>query len=373
MTSSSAPVPDKAAVLARLDQVRDPKSGQGLATAGLVRGLVVSQGRAGFMLEVSRADVALYAPVRDEAERVLSGVEGIETAQVVLTTDEHTPAAPPRRGAKLSPDALDQGRPRAPVATDRPEHVKRVVAVASGKGGVGKSSVAVNLAVALAHIGLRVGLMDADVYGPSAPLMLGLSGNPAYEDGKMVPLASAGLVANSIGLLVEPEQAMIWRGPMASQAITQLLTQTRWGTEAHPMDVLIVDLPPGTGDVQLTLVQKTPLDGAVIVSTPQEAALIDARRAVTLFGKTNTPVLGVVENMAYFSAPDGSAIEIFGRGGARSMAEALNVPFLGEVPLDPALRVGGDTGRPLMASNPEAPASKAFEAMATSLRHSLGL
>ncbi|MFN3228663.1 MAG: Mrp/NBP35 family ATP-binding protein, partial [Asticcacaulis sp.] len=273
----------------------------------------------------------------------------------------------------LSPDAIDQGRPRAPVATDRPEHVKRVVAVASGKGGVGKSSIAVNLAVALARSGLRVGLMDADVYGPSAPLMLGLSGNPAYEDGKMVPLASAGLVANSIGLLVEPEQAMIWRGPMASQAITQLLTQTRWGTEAHPMDVLIVDLPPGTGDVQLTLVQKTPLDGAVIVSTPQEAALIDARRAVTLFGKTNTPVLGVVENMAFFSAPDGSDIEIFGRGGARAMAGTLNVPFLGEVPLDPALRAGGDAGRPLMATNPEAPASKAFEAMATSLRHSLGL
>ena len=356
--------PDRNAVLPALDTVVDPKSGQGLAAAGLARGLAIGPGRAGFMLEVPREDAALYAPVRELAERALAGVPGVERAQVVLTA-ESAPAQPRARGARLSEQALDQGRPKAPVPVGRPEHVRAVLAVASGKGGVGKSTVSVNLACALAARGLRVGLLDADVYGPSAPVMLGLKGAPEYRDGKMVPHEAWGLKANSVGLLVDADQAMIWRGPMASQALTQLLSETRWGTEERPLDVLVVDLPPGTGDVQLTLVQKTRLDGAVIVSTPQEVALADARRAVAMFGKIGTPVLGLVENMAFFPDPStGAPIEIFGRGGARAEAERLGAPFLGEIPIDPALRQGADQGRPLVATAPESATARAFAEIA---------
>jgi ATP-binding protein involved in chromosome partitioning len=248
-----------------------------------------------------------------------------------------------------------------------------VVAVASGKGGVGKSTVAVNLACAMASLGLRTGLLDADIYGPSAPLMLALEGAPEVKeigDEKwLLPKPAFGIKAMSIGLMVDAERAMIWRGPMASQALTQMLTQTEWGTEAEPLDVLIVDLPPGTGDVQLTLVQKTKLDGAVVVSTPQEAALADVRRANAMFAKVNTPVLGIVENMAYFPNPaTGEPIEIFGRGGARAEAERSGLPFLGEIPIDVDLRKGADEGRPLVATTPDSPTSKAFLGLAEKVR-----
>jgi ATP-binding protein involved in chromosome partitioning len=293
---------------------------------------------------------------------------------VVLTAESAAHAHAPRRGgARLSEAAIEQGRPKAPVPAGRPAHVKAVVAVASGKGGVGKSTVAVNLACALSRLGLRAGLLDADVYGPSAPTMLGISGAPEFgPDKKMTPKAAWGLKAMSIGLLVDAEQAMIWRGPMASQALGQMLGETRWGTEEEPLDVLVVDLPPGTGDVQLTLVQKTQLDGAVVVSTPQEVALADARRAVTMFGKVNTPVLGVVENMAYFPDPaTGQAIPIFGRGGARAEAERLGVPCLGEIPIDLLLREGADTGRPLTATTPDSPTAEAFVKIAEKVRDGL--
>lgn len=338
----------------------DPRSGQGLVSAGLVQGLVVAKGRAGFALEAPRADAALYAPVRDAAEKALKALPGIERAAVVLTTE----AAPPRRmgGASLSKEAIEQGRPRAPLAADRPAHVRRVLAVASGKGGVGKSTVAANLAAAFARQGLRAGLLDADVYGPSVPTMLGVKDAPQHVDGRLEPLQAHGVKAISMGLLVDADRAMIWRGPMATQALNQMLTQTRWGTEAEPLDVLVVDLPPGTGDVQLTLVQKTPLDGAVIVSTPQEVALADARRAHTMFGKVNAPVLGLIENMSG---------EVFGRGGARAEAERLGAPFLGEIPLDPAIRESGDAGRP--AALGQGPAAETFGAMARALAETLGL
>lgn len=308
--------------------------------------------RAGFVIEAPADQVAAYATVRDEAERVLKALPGIERVHVVLTAEQ--PAAKPR-GASLSKAAVEQGRPRAPVATDRPEHVLRVIAVASGKGGVGKSTVASNLAVALAQRGLRAGLLDADVYGPSAPLMLGLAGAPKHDGERLVPLEAHGVKAMSTGLLVGADQAMVWRGPMASQALTQMLTQTRWGTAEAPLDVLVVDLPPGTGDVQLTLVQKTPIDGVVVVSTPQEAALADARRAVAMFGKTGTPVLGLVENM---SGP------VFGEGGARREAERLGVPFLGSVPLVASVRQGGDAGRPVVLSDPDSEAAAVLAALA---------
>jgi ATP-binding protein involved in chromosome partitioning len=364
--------PDRDAVLAALDQVSDPKSGQGLSRAGLVKGLALGPGRVGFMLEVARADAELYAPVRQAAEKALLEVDGVDQAQVVLTA-ESAPARP-TRGARLSNEAMAQNRPRAPVPEGRPAHVKAVIAVASGKGGVGKSTVAVNLACALASLGVRAGLLDADVYGPSAPTMLGLSDRPDYgPDKKLVPKDAWGIKAMSIGLIVDADSAMIWRGPMASQALGQMLNETRWGTEDAPLDVLVVDLPPGTGDVQLTLVQRTKLDGAVIVSTPQEVALADARRAAIMFEKVKTPVLGLIENMAWFRDSSGAEIPIFGRGGAREEAGRLKVQFLGEIPIDMALREGADMGKPLVATKPESPTSQAFLDIAAQIRERLEL
>lgn len=346
---------DKAAALDALNGVKDPRSGKGLTDAGLVRGLIVAQGKAGFMLEVPAEAVALYSPVRAEAEAILAALAGIEQARVILTAAQ---AAPKPRGASLSKDAIEQGRPKAPVPTDRPAHVRKVIAVASGKGGVGKSTVSVNLAAALSDLGLRVGLLDADVYGPSAPLMMGVHAAPRHEDGALVPLEAHGVKVMSVGFLVGADQALVWRGPMASQALTQMLTQTRWGTEAEPVDVLVVDLPPGTGDVQLTLVQKTPIDGAVIVTTPQEAALADARRAVAMFAKTGTPVLGLVENM---SGP------VFGEGGGAREAERLGVPLLVVVPLEAEVRAAGDAGRPLVKAASRTAAAEAFAKLARAL------
>ncbi|MGZ9099786.1 MAG: Mrp/NBP35 family ATP-binding protein [Brevundimonas sp.] len=355
-------MPDRAAVLAALDAVTDPKSGQGLVAAGLVQGLVVAEDRAGFALEVAAADAALYAPVRDAAEAALKALPGMARVAVVLTAEAVTAAAP--RRASLSPQAVDQGRPKAPVATARPAHVRRVLAVASGKGGVGKSTVAVNLAAAFAARGLSVGVLDADVYGPSIPTMLGVSGAPEYTDNAITPHVSHGLKVMSVGLLTKANDAMIWRGPMASQALTQMLTQTRWGTEDEPLDILVVDLPPGTGDVQLTLVQKTPLDGAVIVSTPQEVALADARRAHTLFQKVEAPTLGLIENM---TGP------VFGRGGAEAEARRLGIPYLGDLPLDAALREGGDAGVPVVVSDPDGEIAAQFGRFAAALVEKLGL
>ncbi|WP_292027786.1 Mrp/NBP35 family ATP-binding protein [Brevundimonas sp. UBA2416] len=355
-------MPDRETVLAALDAVIDPKSGQGLVAAGLVQGLVVADDRAGFALEVAASDAPLYAPVRDAAEAALKAVPGMVKVAVVLTAEALKVSAP--RRASLSPQAVDQGRPKAPVATARPAHVRRVLAVASGKGGVGKSTVAVNLAAAFAARGLSVGVLDADVYGPSIPTMLGLSGAPDYVDNQITPHVAHGLKTMSVGLLTKATDAMIWRGPMASQALTQMLTQTRWGTEDTPLDILVVDLPPGTGDVQLTLVQKTPLDGAVIVSTPQEVALADARRAHKLFEKVETPTLGLIENMTG---------AVFGRGGGEAEAGRLGIPYLGDLPLDAALREGGDAGVPVVVSDPEGEIAGRFAGFAEALAKKLGL
>ena len=353
---------ERTAVIAALDAIIDPVSGRGLVAAGLVQGLVVAADRAGFALEVDRSQAAAYAPVRDAAEAALKALPGMARVSVILTAETKPAAAP--RTAGLSKAAVDQGRAKAPVPTDRPAHVRRVLAVASGKGGVGKSTVAVNLAAALSARGLSVGILDADVYGPSLPTMLGISGQPAYEDGAIVPHVAHGLKAMSVGLLTKMDDAMIWRGPMASQAITQMLTQTRWGTAEAPLDVLVVDLPPGTGDVQLTLIQKTPLDGAVIVSTPQEVALADARRAHTLFQRVNVPTLGLIENM---SGP------VFGQGGAKAEAERLSIPFLGDLPLDAALREGGDAGRPPVSVDPSGEIASQFGTIADRIATALDL
>ncbi len=357
---------DKATVLETLNGIKDPMSGQGLSDAGMVRALIVSPERVGFMLEVPQDLVTTYGPVRLAAEKALATLPGVTKAQVVLTAEmAPNPPSPKAAPARLSERAVEDSKPRAPVAAARPNHVKHVVVVGSGKGGVGKSTVSLALALALKAKGLNVGFLDADIYGPSAPVMLGVRRPPDFGDDKlMIPPEAHGLKVNSVGFLVDPDQAMIWRGPMASLAMTQLLTQTRWGTAETPLDVLVVDLPPGTGDVQLTLHQKTVIDGAVVVSTPQEMALSDARRAVTLFAKTGIRVLGVIENMAWLEMPDGTRIDVFGSGGAKRMAVGLNVPFLGEVPLDPALRQGSDDGRPLTAHDPDGAMAQRFAAIA---------
>jgi ATP-binding protein involved in chromosome partitioning len=369
--------PDRAAILAALDQVRDPKTGRGLAAAGLVQALVVGPDRAGFMIEVAAADAALYAPARDEAEAVLRKISGASRVQVVLTAAAGAAGAPAerppdpgivrvRRGARLSPQAQAQMSPAQPTAALKPAHVRHVVAVASAKGGVGKSTVALNLAVAMAMLGRRVGLLDADVYGPSIPRMSGLDAEPELNsDRKLVPLVAWGLKIMSIGFLVDEAAPMIWRGPIASSALNQMLNDVAWASEGEPLDVLVIDMPPGTGDVQLTLAQRVALSGAVVVSTPQEVALIDVRRGVAMFEKTHVPILGVVENMAYFPDPTtGEPIPIFGRGGAKSTAEALGAPFLGEIPIEVALRQACDDGRPFVAAGGDSTAAKAFLSIA---------
>lgn len=366
--------PDRTAILQALDKVIDPKSGQGLTSAGLVRGLVLRGGRAAFMLEVAPADIDAYRAVRDRAEDELAHMDGVEVAQVVLTTEIQGPTAPQLRVSPRRPEpgAHPSGGARARVAEDpqaklhpmvdaeRPAHVKRVIAVASGKGGVGKSTVSVNLAAALAKLGKRVGLLDADIYGPSAPTMLGIDGDPTFDaDKRLNPMEAWGIKVMSIGFIVEPGTANIWRGPMASSALRSLMN-SNWGTEAEPLDVLVIDLPPGTGDIQLTLVQKLKLDGVVIVSTPQEIALIDARRAAQMFEKTGAPILGVVENMAWFADSSGAKVPIFGSGGATAEAQRLGVPLLAEIPIEVALREACDQGRPLVAGNDQSAAAKAF-------------
>ena len=359
------------AALAVLDGIRDPSTGKGLAAAGLVQGLMIRDGRAGFMLEVPAAVAQLYAPVRDAAEKALAALPGIERAQVVLTTATGPQAGKPaQRGSRLNEDPRAQVGPGEEAV--RPPNVRRVIAVASGKGGVGKSTVSVNLACALARLGLKVGLADADIFGPSAPRMLGVSGMPAFDDGKLIPFEAHGVQVMSIGFIAEGDTPMIFRGPRASGAVRQMTSGVKWGGPDAPLDVLVIDLPPGTGDIHLTVIQSVKLDGVVIVSTPQEVALIDARRAVAMFGKTRTPILGVIENMAYFPDPaTGERIPIFGQGGAAAEAERMGVPLLAEVPIDIPLRQGGDEGVPVTATDGDSPAARAFRGAAESLKAAL--
>jgi ATP-binding protein involved in chromosome partitioning len=367
----NAPVqPNRDQVLAALDRVIDPRTGRGLVAAGLVQGLMIGEGRAGFMLEVPAEDAEHYAHIRDAAERALKAVPGVAKAQVVLTAAAKAAGPGVTRVRKGAARVADD--PRADPAGKPPptafEHVKRVIAVVSGKGGVGKSTVAVNLACAFAGLGLRAGLLDCDVYGPSVPRMMGVDAEPKFEDGKLTPLEAFGLKLMSIGFIVDEGRAMIWRGPMVTSAVRQMIKDVRWGSAEAPLDILVVDMPPGTGDIQLTLFHDFRIDGAVIVSTPQEIALIDARRAAAMLEKLGTPVLGVVENMAYFPDPaTGARIPIFGTGGARAEAARLGVPLLAEIPIDIALRLGGDEGRPVVAVDRDGAVAQAFAAAAKAL------
>jgi ATP-binding protein involved in chromosome partitioning len=373
-------VTDRETALTALNAIADPKSGKGIADAGLVLGLVVREGRAGIAIEVRGEDVALYAPVRDQAEAALKALPGIERVHVVLTSEE-PPLAPGatrlrrnsgKGGATVNRD-IEVPRGRPPEAA-RPPHVKHVVAVASGKGGVGKSTIAVNLAAGLSRLGLKVGLMDADVYGPSIPRMTGATADPKFMDGKLQPVDAWGLKVMSIGLIIDEDAPAIWRGPMASSAVRQFINDVAWGSESDPLDVLIIDFPPGTGDIQLTLAQRVAFDGAVIVTTPQEVALIDVRRGAAMFRKTEVPILGVVENMAFFPDPStGEPIPIFGRGGGASVAKELNAPFLGEIPIDMALREACDLGEPLVATAPDLASGRALMAVAEQVKAALAL
>lgn len=340
------------AVRAALDAVTDPVSGKGLSASGRITGLVArTDGKVGFVLETSvgPADESL----RKAAEDAVAGVKGVIAVTAVLTAEAATGArtiTPPRPAPASAP-------PPPATAVTRP--ARGIIAIASAKGGVGKSTVAVNLAVAAARSGLRVGLLDADVFGPSLPTMLGTVGKrPEVKGKRMQPVMAHGLATASIGYLVDPDQAVVWRGPMVMSAVSQLINDTDWGD----LDLLFIDTPPGTGEVQLTLVQKLPLDGAVIVSTPQEVALADVRRGVGMFRKTAVPVLGVIENMAWFEQPDGSRAYIFGKEGAQRTAADLGVPFLGALPILPALREGGDAGVP--AATGDSPAAEAFRLLA---------
>jgi ATP-binding protein involved in chromosome partitioning len=330
-----------------LRAVRDPRSGKDIVAAGLIDSLETRESLVHLALRTERAHAQAMEAVCRQAEAVLARQPGVTNATVVLTAHRPEPAAAPAPGPAGRP-ALLPG-------------VKHVVAVASGKGGVGKSTTAVNLAVALAQSGHRVGLLDADVYGPSLPRMLGVAGKPELVDGRMAPLKAWGLLAMSIGLLVDQDTAMIWRGPMVMSALEQMMGQVAWGE----LDILVVDMPPGTGDAQLTMAQRVSLSGAVIVSTPQDVALIDARRGVRMFEKVMVPVLGLVENMSFFACPHcGETTNLFGHGGARREAEALGVPFLGEVPLLLDIRETSDAGTPIVAQAPDSPAAKAYSAIA---------
>jgi ATP-binding protein involved in chromosome partitioning len=308
-------------------------------------------------------------PVRRAAQEALAKVPGVTNATVVLTAHKGpAPAAAPAQGGHGHAHNHGHGHAHGQGgARNQPmllPDIKAIVAVASGKGGVGKSTVAANLAVALAKRGLKTGLLDADIYGPSLPRMLGLNRKPEVRGDKMIPLRAWGLSCMSIGFLVEEETPMIWRGPMVMGALEQMMGQVEWG----PLDILIVDMPPGTGDAQLTMAQRVALTGAVIVSTPQDIALIDARRGVRMFEKTRVPVLGVVENMSMFCCPNcGHRTNIFGSGGARLEAHRLGTAFLGEIPLQLDIREAADAGTPIVASAPGGEAAKAYEALAAAV------
>ncbi|KAA1178261.1 iron-sulfur cluster carrier protein ApbC [Rhizobium tropici] len=348
----------KEQVLETLKTVRGPDLEHNIVELGMVSDVFISDGKVYFSITVPAERAKDLEPMRLAAERVIKEMPGVKGALVALTADKKAgaPAARPTP-AQAAPHGHSHPHPHQHAPQQPPRAakigvpgVKAIIAVASGKGGVGKSTTAVNLALGLLANGLRVGILDGDIYGPSMPRLLKISGRPTQIDGRIInPMENYGLKVMSMGFLVEEETAMIWRGPMVQSALLQMLREVAWGE----LDVLVVDMPPGTGDVQLTMAQQVPLAGAVIVSTPQDLALIDARKGLNMFRKVEVPVLGIVENMSYFIAPDtGARYDIFGHGGARREAERIGVPFLGEVPLTMGIRETSDAGTPLVAAEP---------------------
>ncbi|WP_454914697.1 Mrp/NBP35 family ATP-binding protein [Xanthobacter sediminis] len=365
--AETAPVTEEA-VRAALKQVKTPE-GIALSASPALSGVVVTAGKVYLSVNVDPAQVRAWENVRMAAEAAVAALPGVASALVALTAERA--AAPPARPAPAQGHGHAHGHAHAPAqarGTAVPG-VKAIIAVASGKGGVGKSTTSINLALGLRDLGLTVGLLDADIYGPSLPRLAGLSQKPEMEDGKtIIPLENFGLKLMSIGFLVEEETPMIWRGPMVMSAITQMLRDVKWG----PLDLLVVDMPPGTGDAQLTMAQNVNLAGAVIVSTPQDLALIDARRGVAMFEKVNVPILGVVENMAYFVCPHcGGRSDVFGHGGAHQEADKLGVPFLGEIPLHMRIREMSDAGLPVLVSDPDGEQAAAYRHVAAGVKAAL--
>lgn len=361
-----------------LDAVPSP-DGRPLPQTGRVSEIVASDGKVFFSLNVEAGAVPQWEPVRKAAEAAVRALPGVKSVMVALTAERGASsgggAAAQRQAPPPSASAAPQRRPghgaaNPPAATGVPG-VKSIIAVASGKGGVGKSTTAVNLALGLRDLGLKVGVLDADIYGPSMPKLLAVREKPQTIGGtRLKPIQSYGLTVMSIGFLIEEETPMIWRGPMVMSALTQMLREVEWGT----LDVMVVDMPPGTGDAQLTIAQQVPLAGAVIVSTPQDLALIDARRGIAMFKRVDVPVLGIIENMSYFACPHcGTRSDIFGHGGARHEAERLGVPFLGEVPLNLAIRETSDAGRPVVATDPDGPLAAVYRAIAGKVRDQIGI
>jgi ATP-binding protein involved in chromosome partitioning len=356
----------KADVLKCLAAVKSPQ-GIPLPQAGVLSEIVVTDNKVFFSMTVEAAAVQAWEPIRKAAETAVKGLPGVVSAMVALTGERVASASGPAAAASGQPSA-PPGQRAVPHGTPIPgiPGVGAIIAVASGKGGVGKSTTAVNLALGLRDLGLKVGVLDADIYGPSMPKLLAIKGKPETLGGtRLKPMDGYGLKVMSIGFLIEEETPMIWRGPMVMSALTQMLREVEWGT----LDVMVVDMPPGTGDAQLTMAQQVPLRGAVIVSTPQDLALIDARRGIAMFNRVNVPVLGIVENMSYFLCPKcGERTDIFGHGGARHEAERLGVPFLGEVPLHMDIREKSDSGRPVVATDPDGPHAKIYREIAERVR-----
>ena len=345
---------DRSEVMAALAQLKLPDGGD-MVSNDFIRAVTIDGTAVRFVIEAPNPEVARkLADIREAAEKMVRALDGVENVTAVVTA--HEEKTPP-------PNLKIGGHPKPQDGPISVPGVDRILAIASGKGGVGKSTVSSNLAVALAKQGRRVGLLDADIYGPSQPRMMGVNKRPASPDGKIIiPLQAHGVTLMSIGLMVDPDKAVVWRGPMLMGALQQMLNQVQWGE----LDVLIVDLPPGTGDVQLTLCQKTQLTGAIIVSTPQDVALIDARKALDMFATLHTPVLGMIENMSQYTCPScGHEAHIFGHGGVEAEAEKLDIPFLGALPLDLSVRIAGDSGIPVALS--DGPVAQAYIDLADGL------
>lgn len=358
-------------VVEQLKKIKGPDFESDIVSLGLVSEIFIADGKVFFSITVPDERARELEPLRLAAEKVVKAIDGVKAVVATLTAEKK--AGSPLHGSQPKQIVAESGHmhERSGLPAKTPiEGVKHIIAVASGKGGVGKSTTAINLALALQDKGLKVGVLDADIYGPSLPRLVGLiNQKPHAVDGKKLePLEKFGLKLMSMGFLVDEDRPMVWRGPMVMSAVTQFLRDVLWGA----LDVLVVDMPPGTGDAQLTLAQQVPLSGAVIVSTPQDLALVDARKGIEMFTKVGVPILGVIENMSYFIAPDtGVRYDIFGHGGARTEAQRRQVKFLGEIPLDPDVRVLSDAGTPIFVSKPNSPQSKRYSEIAEQLRNTL--
>lgn len=332
----------KESILAALSKVQEPELHKDLVTLNMIRDIEIEGGKVKFTIMLTTPACPLRGQIEKEAKQAVISVAGVESVEV-----------------RMSSDVPNDGRMRGLVSTT----IKNAIAVGSGKGGVGKSTVSVNVAVALAQSGARVGLMDADIYGPNIPTMMGIQKLPPPTQQKIVPAKAYDVEVISMGLLVQPGQPLIWRGPLLNSAIRQFLSDVEWGE----LDYLIVDLPPGTGDAALSLAQALPLSGAVIVTLPQLVSLEDAGRGLNMFKQLEVPILGVIENMSYLDLPDGTRMDIFGSGGGKSLAGGMNVPFLGEIPIDQNVRIGGDSGKPIVVSNPDSPVAQSLRGIAERL------